>query len=198
MDRADADGISTRTGLAGQQQLRSPRRGGPNQSTWPSAAFPAAVALRHGNLIVTHCPCARKPGSWSTRPLGPRRASWVLLPGKTARVTITSPPSTNQARGRRPARMSWPSARSSDGGGPGTSPGSGELPVLRTGAGSALGLVRATAQLSHCRAGRPGVPFRRLWTARSSGPCRRTCSSPQRPYRGSPSPPSGTAPTYRA
>lgn len=41
------------------------------------------------------------------RPLGPRRASWVLLPGKTATVTITSPSSTNHVRSGRPGCMSW-------------------------------------------------------------------------------------------
>src|SRR5208283_6016168 len=34
------------------------------------------------------------------------------------------------------------------------------------------------------RAGLLGVPSRRPWTARSSAPCRRTCSSPRQPCRG--------------
>ncbi len=40
------------TGLAGQQQPRSARRGGPDQPDWSSAARPAVLALRRGNLIL--------------------------------------------------------------------------------------------------------------------------------------------------
>ncbi len=49
------------TGLAGQQQARSPRAGGGDQSAWssggvpaawPSGDLPAALALRRGNLIL--------------------------------------------------------------------------------------------------------------------------------------------------
>ena len=46
------------------------------------------------------------------------------------------------------------------------------------------GLIRTTRRPAGPRAGRPGVPSRRPWTGRSSGPCRRTCSSPRRPCRG--------------
>ena len=42
------------TGLAGQQQPRSARRGGPCQPAGPSAAPLAALALRRGNLILVH------------------------------------------------------------------------------------------------------------------------------------------------
>lgn len=53
--------MSTRTtGLAGQQQLRSASRGGPNQRAWPSATFLARAALRHGNLIAAHNPLIRR------------------------------------------------------------------------------------------------------------------------------------------
>ena len=40
------------TGLAGQQQARSPRAGGGDQSAWPSGDLPAVLALRRGNLIL--------------------------------------------------------------------------------------------------------------------------------------------------
>ena len=40
------------TGLAGQQQLRSARRGGPDQVAWLTAASRSALALRGRNFIV--------------------------------------------------------------------------------------------------------------------------------------------------
>lgn len=40
------------TGLAGQQQARSARGGGPDQSALSSEALPAALALRRGNFIA--------------------------------------------------------------------------------------------------------------------------------------------------
>ena len=47
--------MSTLTvGLAGQQQPRSARRGGPCQPVGPSAASLAALALRCGSLILVH------------------------------------------------------------------------------------------------------------------------------------------------
>jgi hypothetical protein len=53
--------MSTKTtGVAGQQQLRSASRGGPNQQARPSAASPARAALRHGNLIAAHHPLIRR------------------------------------------------------------------------------------------------------------------------------------------
>jgi len=42
------------TGVAGQQQPRSARRGGPCQPAGPSVAPLTALALRRGNLIVVH------------------------------------------------------------------------------------------------------------------------------------------------
>jgi len=54
---ADAGEISvTKTGPAGQQQLRSARWGGPGQRAWPPVASAAGAALRHGNLITAHHP----------------------------------------------------------------------------------------------------------------------------------------------
>ncbi len=55
------------TGLAGQQQLRSARRGGPDQAARSSAALPAALALRCGNLILV--PPASGRGASSHRAL---------------------------------------------------------------------------------------------------------------------------------
>jgi hypothetical protein len=48
------------TGQAGQQQLRSASRGGPDQRARPSAASSAGAALRHGNLIAAHHPLIRR------------------------------------------------------------------------------------------------------------------------------------------
>jgi hypothetical protein len=53
------------TGLAGQQQLRSARRGGPGRAAWPSTAPSGGLTLRCGNLIAT--PLASD---------GPRAAAW--------------------------------------------------------------------------------------------------------------------------
>lgn len=56
--RTEVGGMRTlTTGLAGQQQLRSARRGGPDQAVWSpaarsSAALPAALGRRRGNLIL--------------------------------------------------------------------------------------------------------------------------------------------------
>ena len=52
------------TGLAGQQQLRSARRGGPDQAAWPSAA----LALRCGNLILVPSASGRGPSSQRALP----------------------------------------------------------------------------------------------------------------------------------
>jgi hypothetical protein len=52
------------TGLAGQQQLRSARRGGPDQAAWPSAA----LALRCGNLILVPSASGRRPSSQHALP----------------------------------------------------------------------------------------------------------------------------------
>ena len=56
------------TGLAGQQQLRSARRGGPDdspdQAAWPSAA----LALRCGNLILVPSASGRRPSSQRALP----------------------------------------------------------------------------------------------------------------------------------
>jgi len=41
------------TGAAGQQQLRSARRDGPDRSSWPSANRSAGLALRCGSPIMT-------------------------------------------------------------------------------------------------------------------------------------------------
>lgn len=41
------------TGLAGQQQLRSAKEGGPDQPAASSGGLSPALALRHGNLMST-------------------------------------------------------------------------------------------------------------------------------------------------
>jgi hypothetical protein len=64
------------TGLAGQQQLRSARRGGPDQAAWS----PAALALRCGNLILV--PSASGRGASSHR----------ALPGCSSRPSAFCPP----------------------------------------------------------------------------------------------------------
>jgi len=63
------------TGLAGQQQLRSPKPEGPNRTVWSSAASRAGSASRRGNLIVICHPDRGESFIFSPMPsISPRTA----------------------------------------------------------------------------------------------------------------------------
>jgi len=55
------------TGMAGQQQARSARRGGPCQPAGPSAGPLAALVRRYGNLILIHQRRAADPDCFCGR-----------------------------------------------------------------------------------------------------------------------------------